>query len=124
MNTTDKPDGVNPQDLPNRPTTPSGLLTALQSKGIELLNSILKEPYAWPGGYERLLITEDGALLCSKCVKSESHRILVDIQDGYNTGWLPVGATYEAVSAEFAREAGADTHRCDHCNREFGELGA
>jgi hypothetical protein len=91
---------------------------------MDLLNSILKEPYAWPGGYERLLVTADGVLLCSKCVKSESHRILVDIQDGYNTGWLPVGATYEAVSAECAREAGAYTHRCDHCNREFGELGA
>lgn len=60
--------------------------------------SIVKEPYAWPGGYERLLITEDGGLLCSACVKKELFNIMWDIQNNANTGWLPGGTRYEAGS--------------------------
>ena len=89
-----------------------------------MLASILKEPYCWPGGYERLIVTECGALLCSKCCKKEAGRIMSDIRDGYNTGWYPAATTYEAVSAECSRETSEDLISfCDHCGREFGELG-
>jgi hypothetical protein len=90
------------------------------TKGRELLVSILKQPFAWPGGYERLLVTTDGALLCSQCCKKEATRIMSDCRDGYCTGWLPAGATYEAVSADCCTD---DLQSyCDHCNRVFGEL--
>lgn len=88
-----------------------------------LLVSVIKNPYAWPGGYERLLVTADGALLCSQCARKEAPRIMADIRDGYNTGWLPTGSVYEAVSAGCAREVSEElVCRCDHCDREFGEL--
>lgn len=89
-----------------------------------LLMDVIRNPYCWPGGYEKLLVTGDGALLCSKCARKEARRIMGDIRDGYNTGWLPEAVTYEAVSAECARECDPDlVSYCDHCGREFGELG-
>lgn len=96
-----------------------------QTEARNLLVSIIKQPYAWPGGYERLIVTEDGGLLCSECCRKEAKRIMSDVQDGYNTGWFPAGSTYEAVSADYAREVNEDlVCHCAHCNREFGELGA
>lgn len=90
----------------------------------DMLVSIVRQPYAWPGGYERLLVVEDGALLCSKCCRKEARRIMSDVRDGYDTGWLPAGLTYEAVSAEASRECDPDLiSRCEHCYREFGEMG-
>lgn len=87
------------------------------------LVSVVKHPYAWPGGYERLIVTKDGALLCSQCVRKEARRIMGDIHDGYDTGWTPAGTCYEAVSAEHTREVDADlVSQCAHCYREFGEL--
>lgn len=94
-----------------------------QRKLWAMVQSIIQQPYAWPGGYERLLVTEDGALLCSQCVRKEARRIFSDVHDKYCTGWLPAGTAYEAVSAECAREVSEDlVSYCDHCNREFGEL--
>ena len=90
----------------------------------ELLLDIIRQPYCWPGGYEKLLLTHDGALFCSKCCRKEASRIMSDIRDGHDTGWLPVAVTYEAVSADCAREIDpALVSHCDHCNREFGEMG-
>lgn len=90
----------------------------------KMLVSILKHPYAWPGGYERLIVTSDGALLCSQCCREQARSIMSDIRDNYSTGWLPAATTYEAVSAECAKEVSEDLLcYCDHCGREFGELG-
>jgi len=87
------------------------------------LVSLLKSPYAWPGGYERLAVLADGALLCSQCCRKEAKRIMSDIRDGYDTGWLIAGTCYEAVDAESARECDPElVSHCDHCGREFGEL--
>lgn len=88
----------------------------------DLLVSIIREPFTFPGCYARLLVLQDGALLCHACCRKEARRVMSDIRDGYDTGWLPVGATFEAVSAEDSLE---ECHvRCGHCGEEFGELGA
>jgi len=95
----------------------------MNAQARNLLVSIVKHPYAWPGGYERLLVTQDGALLCSKCCRKEASQIMWDVRNNHNTGWLPVASTYEAVSADCAREVSEDlVSYCDHCSREFGEL--
>lgn len=92
-------------------------------KAREMLVSVLKHPYAWPGGYERLIVTADGGLLCCKCVKKEASRIMSAIRDGYpdDKQWLPAGTTYEAISPDCCDEE----HKlnCDHCGKEIGELG-
>ncbi len=92
-------------------------------KSRSILIDIIKQPYVWPGGYERLVITADGALLCSQCIRKEAKRIMSDIRDNCDTGWLPKGTCYEAVSADYSREINKDLiSYCAHCNREFGEL--
>lgn len=101
----------------------STTFSSQQRTARNLLIGVIKNPFAWPGGYERLIVTSDGALLCQECVQKEARRIMGDIRDGYNTGWMPEGTCYEAVSAECAREVSEDlVCRCDHCSREFGEL--
>ncbi len=87
-----------------------------------ILVSIIRQPYTWPGGYEKLIVTHDGGLLCSQCCRKEAVRIMADIRDGYDTGWLPTATTYEAVSADCC--ADDLKNNCSHCSREFGELGA
>lgn len=90
-------------------------------KARNMLVDIVKQPYAWPGGYLRLMLTEDGSLLCAKCCQKEARRIMSDIRDGYNTGWLPAGLTYEAVSPDCCPPDRVTY--CDNCNTEIGELG-
>jgi hypothetical protein len=85
------------------------------------LVSLIKHPYAWPGGYERMMITTDGVLLCSECVRKEARRIMADIRDGYATGWMPGGTCYEAISPDCTPDD-CKTY-CDHCGKEVGELG-
>ena len=82
----------------------------------------LKNPYAWPGGYEVLIVCNDGGLLCAECVKKEARRIMSDIRDGYDTGWYPAGTVIEAVSPDCTGEELMNT--CDHCGKMVGELGA
>lgn len=95
------------------------MLNTIQREQRNFLASVCREPYAWPGGYERLLLLADGALLCAKCAKQEGARIMSDIRDGYNTGWLPAGMCIEAVSPECTPE-GYGSY-CDHCGKEIGE---
>ena len=46
--------------------------------------------YAWPGGYPRFAITNDGGALCYGCLKTERHAILESIRDKKNNGWRVV----------------------------------
>ncbi len=90
----------------------------------DMLVSVVKEPYCWPGGYDKVLVLCDGALLCNKCAKREATRIMSDIREGYDTGWMPAAVSYEAVSAEYAAEVDPDlVSYCGHCNAPIGELG-
>jgi hypothetical protein len=65
-------------------------------------------PYAWPGGYEIVMVTSDGRLLCSSCVRKEMRNIIFSIVDKVDDGWRVVGAEtlecYETYT------------QCDHCN--------
>ncbi len=85
-----------------------------------LLKSLVREPYAWPGGYERLAITTDGGLLCSKCLKSNFRTILHSTKYQYRDGWQVGGSCYEAVSADCCPDD--YQNNCDHCGTVFGEL--
>ena len=67
--------------------------------------SIARDPFAWPGGYERFAITDDGACLCHKCCKAEYAQI-VAAQPG--DGW-------HVVAQSSAAETDGLTV-CDHCN--------
>ena len=86
-----------------------------------VLVGAIKEPFAWPGGYEKLIVTDEGGLLCHDCTKKEARRIMADIRDGYNTGWYPAGTVLEMVSPDCSPDDCKSY--CDHCGKEIGEIG-
>lgn len=69
----------------------------------QLAQSIIAEPYAFPGGYPKYAITDDGGALCRKCCESEQELI----QFSYpKDGWY-------VVAIEINWE---DDLYCDNCN--------
>lgn len=90
---------------------------------IDRVKEAIRHPYAWPGGYELVAVTSDGALLCTDCLKSEFASVVDSIRNGIDDGWRVVGLGYEAIDAGTAGECGPDlVCICDHCGREFGEI--
>ena len=74
---------------------------------VELFKDIIRKPYAWPGGYERVAITTDGGVLCHKCLKDEYYNILHSTKYEYNDGWQ--------VDGQMLVEEFDDSLFCDHC---------
>jgi hypothetical protein len=69
------------------------------------------EPYAWPGGYPRYLITHDGAALCFTCVQSE-RRLLRNAcrnPQAYH-GWVPAAFEINWEDVDLT---------CDHCGKHI-----
>jgi len=84
-------------------------VTTVQTPG-RIALSIAREPFAWPGGYERFAITDDSGVLCHACCKAE----LSIIRQSYpGDGWHVIGASSTCED---------DGHvYCDHCNRTVQE---
>ena len=77
------------------------------------LRAAIRRPYAWPGGYEVLFVTSDGALLCSACVRKEYRSVSDSIRNARNDGWR-----VEAITLDNELE-GHET--CAHCDRVLHE---
>ena len=54
---------------------------------IEQFTKDLNEPYAWPGGYPRYFITNDGEALSFNAAKENQSLIKSAIKDNSNDGW-------------------------------------
>ena len=78
-----------------------------QDKAIMISLGIIREPYAWPGGYERIAITDDGGVVCHKCVKSELRQIARSYK---GDGW-------HVVAADIVESYNEGTLYCNHCER-------
>ena len=78
-----------------------------QSTALRIATSIAKAPYAFPGGYRRHALTDDGGTLCATCCKLERHLIGTSF-DG--DGWR--------VVAEFVHWEGEDL-LCDNCGTAY-----
>ncbi len=80
---------------------------------VNALKDVIRHPYAWPGGYERVLVTTDGGLICNKCAREEYYSMLHSTRGGYNDGWAVEGsAVVYSDEEEFCN--------CDHCGKEVG----
>ena len=76
-----------------------------QDKAIQISLDIIREPYAWPGGYERIAITDDGAIICHACVKSELRQIATSYKgDGWRVERMDIVENYDE-----------EPLYCDHC---------
>ena len=77
-----------------------------QDKAIMISLDIIREPYAWPGGYEKIAITDDGGVLCHKCVKSELRQIATSYKgDGWRVVRMDIVENFD------------DPIYCDHCGK-------
>ena len=78
----------------------------ISTKPYDIANDVANHPYAWPGGYPRFAMADDGGCFCAKCCKNEAE-MFTDTFPG--DGWY---LTADDINWE--------DHNlyCDHC----GEL--
>lgn len=54
---------------------------------MKIVKDIIRQPYTFPGGYEKVAFTKDGGLLCHACLKecyyTVAHSTLHSIDDGF-----------------------------------------
>lgn len=51
----------------------------------------VSQPYAWPGGYPRYAVTDDGGTLCFACLEKEKRRVLSALKDDDKRGgWFVI----------------------------------
>jgi hypothetical protein len=67
---------------------------------IEQFKKDLEQPYAWPGGYPRYFITNDGAALSFDAARENQWFIEQSISDACNDGWQVVACEINWEDAE------------------------
>lgn len=75
---------------------------------INKLKAFIRGRYAWPGGYDRVMICDDGAALCYDCVKSEYYNILRSTKFDTHDGWCFIGVMINYEEADWS---------CAHCDK-------
>lgn len=71
---------------------------------------IIREPFTFPGSYEKIAITDDGDVLCHKCVKSELRQIATSYKgDGWHVVRMDIVENFD------------DLIYCDHCGTFLNE---
>ena len=78
-----------------------------QDKAISISLDIIRWPYAFPGGYEKIAITDDGGVLCHVCVKSELRQIATSYT---GDGW-------HVVRGDIVENFDTTPLYCDHCGK-------
>lgn len=70
----------------------------------------IRTPYAWPGGYQKILIMSDGEVICPDCARSEYRQISNSTRHKLRDGWSAEGVDifYEGASIN-----------CAHCNKQI-----
>lgn len=80
---------------------------------VDAIKDIIRCPYAWPGGYEKVMLADDGGAICHQCVAREYRIILDSTRKGYKDGWQCAGV--------FLADDADDGVICDHCYRTITE---
>lgn len=73
----------------------------------KILKDIARHPYAWPGGYLKVLVM-NGSVLCGHCVKE---RFADELWTAHNI-CRDVGIIVYYEGLEY----------CEHCNRELANI--
>ena len=85
------------------------------ANNVELLKSIIRQPFAWPGGYERAALMNDGGIVCWKCCQDEYRNILDSTRNECRDGWQVIGQVVIGMDYDETGEY------CAHCNKVFME---
>jgi hypothetical protein len=76
------------------------------------LKKVIREKYAWPGGYEMYGITSCGDLLCCDCMRKEYRQVAWSMHNNVSDDWKIVGITNDSTFE-------GDEY-CGHCNKQVG----
>ena len=89
---------------------------------VNALKNMIREPFAWPGGYEKISIMSDGCFLCKHCVKDNFSLILSATKEedrfgGWNLDSILLDCELEPREwiEENLEEYSLD--QCAHCNK-------
>jgi hypothetical protein len=77
------------------------------------LKDAIRTRYAWPGGYEIFGLTDDGAVLCTPCMRTEWKQIAYARRHGLRNGWHVVGIA--------TTECAEESVTCDHCGKDLNQ---
>jgi len=61
------------------------------NSAIQKVKDYIREPYAWPGGYAKVLYLSDGEAMCVECARSNFRQIVKSTKDNSRDGWQAVG---------------------------------
>jgi hypothetical protein len=61
-------------------------------ESVNAVKDIIRAPYAWPGGYAKVLVMTDGESMCAACVKENYRSILRSTRDNDRSGWQAYAA--------------------------------
>ena len=86
---------------------------------VKQLKNAIRQKFAWPGGYEIVLIASDGEYICVDCAKQNFKEIVWSIKNHVNDGWQIVAQTLEAVSPDCTNDEVISY--CAHCYKPIGE---
>lgn len=78
---------------------------------VHMVRFIARERFTWPGGYEICGIANDGALLCSQCVRDNYRDILYSTKHEINDGRRIIWITNESKMEE---------ETCANCLKSLG----
>ena len=77
---------------------------------IEHAKSFIRHPYAWPGGYPRILIMSDGECICPDCARQNFRALVQSSNWNSRDGWRPAGVDINWED---------DALRCAHCGAQI-----
>jgi len=69
-----------------------------------------RAPYAFPGGYPKMLIMRDGEVLCAGCAKSEYKLISAATRNDLRDSWAAAGVELHMEGSPY---------QCAHCNTDI-----
>ena len=80
---------------------------------------IVRRPFAWPGGYEKVAIMHDGESVCWQCVRDNYRLILTSTRDNDADGWEIVGVD---IIQEYFDQGADGIYYCANCYRPINVL--
>lgn len=78
---------------------------------LDCVRCVARERFAFPGGYELCLVMDDGALLCSSCVRGEYRNIIDSTKKEISDGWRGMA---------IVNECELEYDYCSHCTKPLG----
>jgi len=81
----------------------------------DMAAAVARDGYAWPGGYEMVIVTDDNAVLCRECVRAEYDQVYGEaIRRENGRGWKPAAIGIIGCNMEGRVD-------CDHCGRVISD---